>query len=155
MAHAPTKSVCGRCGQTVEGTRATCPHCGGPQQQQQHSEVPPALAIFVALGLLTGVLVLILLVMRASTPHTVEQPAPVERASATPSPSPVAMMIKKPSAEPLPLPHPRPPKALPSGPEPGQRPQKLGLPPEPPSPRAQRDAAAGGEPAPKYPPPPW
>ena len=161
MAHHPTKITCARCGQSMDATRSTCPHCGGPHQLSQGpAEVPPALAILVALGLLTGVLLLILLVTKASGPHHPEAGPPTERSPArVQSPTPVAAPVAA-SATPAapapptpatPAPPARPAKPLPSAPAPGERPQKLGMPPD-----VAPPVGPGGVPSPAqhFPPPP-
>ena len=133
MAHAH-KVPCSRCGQQLEDTASTCPHCGAARSLASGpSEVPPALAIVVALSLLAGVAALILLLARAPGSHHESPPAPIATASAEAAPklsappSPAAT----PRAEHSPSPAATPAKVLPSSPEPGKPPQKLGVPPAP------------------------
>lgn len=153
MAH-PTVITCSRCSQKMDATLSSCPHCRAPHQLTAGpAEVPPALAILVVLGLLTGVLTLIGLVMRVSPHHAEAQTAPV--AAATPSastpPPPPTPAPPRPSATPRPSPVAPPPPKLPEAPAPGAPPQKLGLPPPAPLPVS---ASSDPSPAPRYPPPP-
>jgi len=130
MGHA-NRISCARCGQQMEATAPACPMCGAAHELASlPSEVPPALAILVALLLLGGVLALIGLLWRAPSPHH-ETPAPppvVASAAPTPSaePPPAA-----PSPRATPKPQPTATPGLPSGPLPGHAPQKLGMPPAP------------------------
>ena len=134
MAHAESIH-CARCSQPMSATAGICPHCGAPHELASlPADVPPALAIVVVLGLLTGILLLILLVTKGAGPHR-EAPTPPphvveEHATPTPAPSPSPTPSATPHAEALPLPHTHPPKQLPTAPAPGERPVRLGLPPD-------------------------
>lgn len=132
-AHA--KVPCVRCAQEMDVTCAACPTCGAPHELVSGpSQVPPALAIAVALALLLGIASLIVLLNRAAAPHgtprveTTESPAapPTPSAAASPSPAPVATpSAAAPRAATSPAPK------LPAGPAPGQAPQAIGMPPAP------------------------
>jgi hypothetical protein len=149
-----THQECPQCGRPQDGGRANCPQCGNPlPDASRPSDVPPALAISVVLGLIAGVMLLVLLVGRfvaKPEPHATAAPMvpPSARAaspaeSARPSPKPVAR------ATPVPLPGgPAPGQTLPMGPAPGGEAPSIGMPP--PAPIPSSPVTTG----PRYPGPP-
>jgi hypothetical protein len=148
--------TCARCGSQLAAGATTCVQCGAEQAPAAGPvEVPPALAITVALGLLLGVLSLILLLTRSpARPHAERMP-PQPHVEESHSPPPLTLHVRPSATSLRPVTRVSAPAALPGGPAPGKEPQSLGMPPAPVPQIGPGTPSAGGSgvsTGPRYPP---